>query len=98
VRAFANVATVFHTAHELTIDFGVAQPPQAAELDDDLDYVMQARVTARVRLPVTAVYDVVAGLSNDLGRYEAEWGRIYAPHRGGNDGDEAGADDAHHDP
>lgn len=90
---YANVATVFHSAHEFTIDFGVTQALEPAGLEDDLDYVIPVIVTARVRLPITAVFDVMAAMNDAMGRYEAQWGKIYTPQALDQQADQEESDD-----
>jgi hypothetical protein len=63
--AYANGAMVWHTPHEFTIDFfAVDRPPV-----DDLD-VVPASVTARVRTPVTLIFDLIRELNESMTKAE----------------------------
>lgn len=70
--SYANVANVWHTPHEFTIDFGVIEPPR---LDPETGAPVQpVRVTSRVRLPISVVFPLVRALSDNIAQYEASTG------------------------
>lgn len=73
--AYANVLLVRHSPHEFTLDYGVVEP------DDIL------RVTARVRVVVTLIFEMMRTINVAMSLYEAEFGPIERP-RGR--GEEAG--------
>jgi hypothetical protein len=75
---YANVLNVWHTAYEFTLDFGVMQ--QVAEPEDP-DEVVQVpvRVTSRVRIPVTLLFEVLKALNQNMTNYEATFGSIRDP-------------------
>lgn len=64
---YANTVIVWCTHHEFTLDCGIL-PDQP---DDDT-----LLVTARVRIPPTAVFDLTRTLSSKIGEYEDAYGRI----------------------
>ena len=65
----ASDVRVWHTPHEFTLDFlsHWAHPIRGA--DSQL-------VAARVKIPPTAMFDIVRMLSNGVGDYEAEHGQL----------------------
>lgn len=71
--AYANVAAVWHTPHEFTVDF-VSQPiPPQADAD-----TQQGIIVSRVKIPVTAMFGIVQAMSNQIGVYEDQFGSIPA--------------------
>ena len=66
---YANDLYVWHTAHELTLDFFVNDVPRHHEPDATL-------IVARVRLPSTAVGSMLTLISGYLERLEVEQGRL----------------------
>jgi hypothetical protein len=69
--AYANGAMVWHTPHEFTIDFFAADAP----LDNYSD-VIPSSVTARVRIPVTLIFDLIRELNESMTTYEQAYGEI----------------------
>ncbi len=79
---YANVLTVWHTAHELTFDFSAALPAQPVEQPDGSSQLVQpCRVTSRVRVPVSVVFDMIRTINENLTRYEDSFGPINPPGR-----------------
>lgn len=77
--AYAELLTNSFTAHCFTLDF-IARIPEL----DDPGHTARAVVTARVRIPATAVLDVAEALAQEISRYELQFGEIYHPRpRGG---------------
>jgi hypothetical protein len=77
---YANVLTVWHTAHEFTFDFSAALPAQPAEQSDGSAQVVQpCLVTSRVRVPVSVVFDMIRTINENLTRYEDSFGPINPP-------------------
>ena len=75
---YANVLNVWHTAYEFTLDFGVMQ--QVAEPEDpDAAVHVPVRVTSRVRIPVTLLFEVLKALNQNMTNYEATFGPIREP-------------------
>lgn len=72
---FANVVGVWHSAHEFTLDFAATQQPE--QRDDG--YVVPARVTARVKLPVSVLFDLIRALNENMTKYEQVYGPITRP-------------------
>jgi uncharacterized protein DUF3467 len=77
---YANFLSVWHTAYEFTLDFGVTQPPQVDHPDDPNEPVrVDCRVVARVKIPVTVLFDVLRALNENMTRYEQVFGEIRRP-------------------
>ncbi len=77
---YGNFLSVWHTAYEFTLDFGVTQPPQMENPDDPDEPVRVAcRVVSRVKIPVTVLFDVLRALNENMTRYEAVFGEIKRP-------------------
>jgi hypothetical protein len=74
---YANFLAVWHTAHEFTLDFCGLQPPQPLDPEDETSpLVVPSRVVARVRIPVSVVFDVLRALNQNMTRYEDVFGPI----------------------
>ena len=69
--AYASGAMVWHTPHEFTIDFFASDAPPG----DDPDMIPSS-VTARVRIPVTLIFDLIRELNESMTRYERAYGEI----------------------
>ncbi|MBD0347719.1 MAG: DUF3467 domain-containing protein [Thermoleophilia bacterium] len=77
---YANFLSVWHTAYEFTLDFGVTQPPQVETPEDpDAPVRVGCRVVSRVKIPVTVLFDVLRALNENMTRYEAVFGEIRRP-------------------
>ena len=77
---YANFLSVWHTAYEFTLDFGVTQPPQVEQPDDpDAPVRVGCRVVSRVKIPVTVLFDVLRALNENMTRYESVFGEIRRP-------------------
>jgi uncharacterized protein DUF3467 len=75
---YANFLAAWHTAHEFTLDFSATQPPQASpEGDEALN--IPCRVVARVKIPITLVFDVIRALNEQMTNYESQFGEIRRP-------------------
>ena len=78
---YANGLAIWHTPHEFTFDFLVSsQPPQQAQTDEG-ETVIHApqRLVARVRVPPTAVFDIIRTINQNLTMYEQKFGQIRQP-------------------
>jgi Protein of unknown function (DUF3467) len=73
--AYANVASVWHTPYEFTIDFAQTQPPEMR--DDRL--VIPSSVVARVKIPPTVVFDLIRAINENMTKYEQVFGEIERP-------------------
>ncbi len=71
--AYANVANVWHSPYEFTIDFAVLQPAAA---QPGVQPVNEAYVTSRVRLPVAVIYPLLRALSDNIAIYERQYGPV----------------------
>lgn len=69
---YASEVSVWHTQHEFTVDFLAPWLHANRDIDPQL-------IVARVRIPSTAMFDIVRSLSNGVGDYESEYGRITPP-------------------
>lgn len=76
---YANFLSVWHTAYEFTLDFGVTQPPQIDQEDPDAPVRVECRVVSRVKIPVTVLFDVLRALNENMTRYEQVFGEIKRP-------------------
>ena len=78
---YANALAIWHTGHEFTFDFLVnSEPPRQARAEDGED-VIQAphRLVARIRVPPTAVFDIIRTINQNLTLYEQRFGQIRPP-------------------
>ena len=66
---YASVLATWYSQHEFTLDF-------AAPATQDV-----FRVTARVRMPPTAIFQALRELSAQIGSYELDFGEIHVPRR-----------------
>lgn len=76
--AYSNFLGVWHSPYEFTLDWCVTQPPHPSEQDPER-LVMPTRVVARVKIPVTLIYDVLRALNENMTRYEETFGDIQRP-------------------
>jgi Protein of unknown function (DUF3467) len=78
---YANGMATWHTPHEFTFDFLVSsQPPQQVHTEEG-ETVIHApqRLVARVRIPPTAVFDIIRTINQNLTMYEQKFGQIRQP-------------------
>jgi len=66
---YANGAIVWDTPHEFTLDFTVPPRPGSTDLV----------VVTRVRIPVSAMFNIVQTMSTHLGKHEDKHGRLTPP-------------------
>ena len=59
-------------------DFSATQPPQVPE-DAEAPVTIPCRVVARVKIPVTLVFDVIRALNEQMTAYEEQFGEIQRP-------------------
>jgi hypothetical protein len=74
--AYANTLAVWHTAYEFTLDFAAMQPPVQDEAGVT---TVPCLVTARVKIPVTVMFDVLRALNQNMTQYEGVFGEIQRP-------------------
>jgi len=71
---YANVMVVWNTGTEFTLDFGVTLPRDRTERTDPGP--VPAVVTSRIKVSPTMIFDLMRALSEQLDRYEAQYGRL----------------------
>jgi hypothetical protein len=77
---YANFLSVWHTAHEFTLDFAATQPPQVPdETEPTSPLRVPCRVVARVKIPVTVVFALIRAIHDNMTRYEQSFGEIQRP-------------------
>ena len=74
---YSNVLHVHHTAYEFTLDFGVMRPAEQDQAGAPVR--VPVRVVARIRIPVTLLFEVLKALNQNLTNYEATFGPISEP-------------------
>ena len=74
--AYANTLSAWHTPYEFTLDFAAMQPP---EQDEAGVTRVPCLVTARVKIPVTVMFDVLRALNQIMTQYENVFGEIQRP-------------------
>ena len=72
---YANFLIAWHSPYEFTLDFCVTRPMGVAEEEGE----RTVRVVARIRLPVTLIFDVIRTLNDTMSEYERELGEIRPP-------------------
>jgi Protein of unknown function (DUF3467) len=70
---YANAVTIWHTGHEFTFDFGSSLPPSQTE---DGEVTVPFRVVARVKLPVSVIFDLLQAINSNMTAYEETFGPI----------------------
>lgn len=77
---YANLLNVWHTAHEFTLDFAATLPAQRGPGEGGEEMLrVPAKVTARVKIAPTIVFDVIRALNENMTRYEQTFGPISRP-------------------
>lgn len=68
---YANMAVVWHTPYEFTLDFTVTEPvnPEAPD-------VVPCRIVSRVKIPPTVIFDLLRALNENMTKYESRFGEI----------------------
>ena len=79
--SYANALAIWHTPHEFTFDFLVSSAPAQSAKNDRGQDVIRAphRLVARLRVPPTAVFDIIRTINENLTMYEQRFGAIRAP-------------------
>lgn len=73
---YADRALVWHNQHGFTIDF--VAPSTPASTDSEGNSIESVTVVARVRLPVSVIFQVARAIGENVGRYEDKYGKIPA--------------------
>jgi hypothetical protein len=76
---YANFLGVWHTAHEFTLDFAATLPAEPMESPDGPAIRVPCRVTARVKVPPTLVFEILRALNLNMTGYEERFGEIRRP-------------------
>ena len=79
--SYANGLAIWHTPHEFTFDFLVSSQPPQQSLTPEGEMVIRAphRLVARLRIPPTAVFDIIRTINENLTMYEQQFGQIRQP-------------------
>jgi hypothetical protein len=79
--SYANALAIWHTPHEFTFDFLVSSAPAQSAKNERGEDVIRAphRLVARLRVPPTAVFDIIRTINENLTMYEQRFGAIRAP-------------------
>ena len=70
--AYANLAVVWHTEHEFTIDFATLPANPAESQNGDNPGV----VVARVKVPPSVIFNIARAISESVDQYEQQYGRL----------------------
>lgn len=73
---YSDLALVWHNQNGFTIDFVAPMHPAAP--DDQGQLQQAATVVARVRLPVSVMFQLARAISENVSQYEASHGKIPA--------------------
>lgn len=73
--SYANLVGVWHTPYDFTLDFAATLQPE--QVGDQV--MVPARVTSRVKVPVTVIFDLIRALNENMTRYEQQYGAIVRP-------------------
>ena len=76
---YANMALVWHTPFEFTIDFAVLQ---SSNTDSDGQTVVPARVVSRVKFPPSQIFQLLQAINANMTIYEQNYGPIAGPGNG----------------
>jgi hypothetical protein len=80
---YANFLNAWSSPYEFTLDFCETQEPHPADPDDDSSpLVVRCRLAARIKLPVTLIFDVITQLNDTMTVYERQYGEITRPGEG----------------
>ena len=73
---YANMAAVWHTPFDFTLDFAVLQPTTPGP---DGQPVIPAQVVARVKFPPSQIFQLLQAINANMTNYEAAYGPITEP-------------------
>lgn len=71
---YANNVMIWHTGHEFTFDFASSMPTMPPEPGGEV--TVPFRVVARVKMPVSLVFEVLKAINANMAKYEATFGEI----------------------
>jgi hypothetical protein len=72
---YANFLSVWHSPYEFTLDFASTQPGR----EEEGGMTVPCRVGARVKVPVTVMFEILKALNGNMTKYEETFGEIKAP-------------------
>ena len=72
---YANTLAVWHSPYEFTLDFAATPPP----VQDETGVTVPCLITARVKIPITVIFDVLRALNANMTQYEQVFGEIQRP-------------------
>ena len=72
---YANLAAVWHTQFDFTLDFAVLGLPEDVEGKS----VIRAPVVARVKIPTSVIFQIAQAIATNVDNYEREFGRLTPP-------------------
>jgi hypothetical protein len=75
VGVYSNALSAWHSAHEFTLDFGVMHRVG----EDEGEITFAGRVVARVRIPITLMFEFIREMNGSLTHYEGKYGEIRKP-------------------
>lgn len=70
---YANVVGVWHTPHEFTLDFALMGLPQP---QSDGSVAVEAPVVARVKLPISVIFQLAQAIAGNIDLYEKSHGPL----------------------
>lgn len=73
---YANMLSTWHTGHEFTLDFAAIQRVREA---GDGEVVLPSRVVTRVKVPPSAIFEMIRIMNEAMTRYEQTFGEIRLP-------------------
>jgi hypothetical protein len=73
---YANMALVWHTPFDFTLDFAVLQPGTTGP---DGNQIVPARVVSRVKFPPSQIFQLLQAINANMTNYEAAYGPITVP-------------------
>lgn len=74
---YSNFLSVWHTAHEFTLDFAVTQPAGPAQTPDGQVVTrVPCQVVSRVKIPTSVMFDFLRTLNENLTTWERTFGGV----------------------
>ncbi len=76
---YANFLNVWHSPYEFTLDFAATLEPEAA---GEGGITIPCRLAARVKVPITIIFELIQELNDEMTNYERLFGEIRRPGEG----------------
>ncbi len=73
---YANFAAVWHSPHEFTLDFGVADMETTTP---DGETFVPVKVVARLKVPPSVIFEIARVIAENVDKYERQFGAIRQP-------------------